>query len=295
MNSALPLFIAGFSSALRSYSLRSLFATLINGTGARVAQNRHFGTIYPAIGSHTFEKVIFKSCAKSEDMRTRGRRLEKTSSVRCLTTSGSPLKPPSSSLSSSTTNTECAASRSVVRVYGKDSSVFLQSLITNDIHLLDATGEGGPCSIYAMMLNTQGRVMYDVIIYKNDSDSYLVDVDAFLLPKFLTHLKMYKLRKSVVVEDLSGRFRVFVRYDIARKELSAQSVEGKGSLEFLDPRLRSLGTRCFVENSDSGVIESSNVEEMDYRVYRYGLGKLKCSCHLNIVDEITVERFMSVG
>src|SRR5688572_16147819 len=51
-------------------------------------------------------------------------------------------------------------SRSLIRLYGPDTWQFLQGLITNHINHLDAIP-----SIYSLILNHQGRVLYDVILY----------------------------------------------------------------------------------------------------------------------------------
>ena len=112
-------------------------------------------------------------------------------------------------LSSPWRQTDLSSTRSVVRVAGKDSLAFLQGLITNDIHLLDASDDGGPRSIYTLMLNLQGRVVFDLFISPDSShhtgEGYLVDCDARMSDRLVKHLKMFKLRKDVAVELAADR------------------------------------------------------------------------------------------
>lgn len=78
-------------------------------------------------------------------------------------------------------NTETSAkvlyplsSRALLKVAGQDASAFLQGLITNDMTHFDE----GAKSMYAMFLNNKGRVMYDTLIHKWDTDeSFLIECD----------------------------------------------------------------------------------------------------------------------
>ncbi|OQV19661.1 putative transferase CAF17-like protein, mitochondrial [Hypsibius exemplaris] len=179
--------------------------------------------------------------------------------------------------------------RSVVRVHGKDASAFLQGLITNDIHLLDASADGGPRSIYSLMLNLQGRVMFDLFIYtdasRREEGGFLVDCDALLEEKLVKHLKAFKLRKDVSVESASA---VGVRINFPEKAVgsvmagksleekisSHQSSEGLSDhLKIPDPRLPLLGYRSLFglkESAEAG--NSPVVDETAYRRFRYRVG-----------------------
>ena len=91
--------------------------------------------------------------------------------------------------------------RSVVRIQGKESADFLQGLMTNDINHLTENHENP--AIFAMFLNTQGRVMFDTFITKpnieNDEEFY-IDCDKDLSEKLVKHLKMYKVRRKLTIE-----------------------------------------------------------------------------------------------
>lgn len=53
--------------------------------------------------------------------------------------------------------------RTVVRLQGPDTGLFLQGLITNDVGLLEEPGKG---AMYAHMLNVQGRTLFDIMLYR---------------------------------------------------------------------------------------------------------------------------------
>jgi folate-binding Fe-S cluster repair protein YgfZ len=53
--------------------------------------------------------------------------------------------------------------RSVISVTGPDATTFLQSMITNEIKLLNDE----IVSIYTLFLNPKGRVMFDAILVKS--------------------------------------------------------------------------------------------------------------------------------
>ena len=58
-------------------------------------------------------------------------------------------------------------------------------------------------AIYAMFLNTQGRVMFDTFISKPNMETheeFLIDCDKELSGKLVKHLKMYKVRRKLTIE-----------------------------------------------------------------------------------------------
>ncbi|TRY71487.1 hypothetical protein TCAL_00240 [Tigriopus californicus] len=98
--------------------------------------------------------------------------------------------------------------RAVVRVQGLESADLLQGLMTNDIvsrfQPLDEEGllKDEPVqSIYTHMLNTQGRVLFDVIVFKGFQEhEFLLDVDFDGRDKLVKHLKMYKVRRKIDIQ-----------------------------------------------------------------------------------------------
>ncbi|GAU93112.1 hypothetical protein RvY_05099 [Ramazzottius varieornatus] len=169
-------------------------------------------------------------------------------------------------------------SRSCIEVNGKDAADFLQGLITNDIHLLDGCTEGGPQCIYSMMLNHQGRVIYDLLVFSVVPNEYLLECDASLKDKLMKHLKLYKLRKDLTVSSSTQNvFSVYPDINDASFQTKAGNSEARfpdSGRMFRDPRLGLLGFRQLRETANnennSGGITTS--DELSYRRFRLKLG-----------------------
>lgn len=196
---------------------------------------------------------------------------------------------------------ECLKNRSVLRVSGKESSEFLQGLITNDMKHLDE----GAANLYSLFLNIKGRVMYDAIVYKSQEDSvFYIECDFGAAEPLQKHLKMYRVRKKIDIESLQNKINVWSLFDPTQYSKIGQIEDesGKNKLEGLifpcstlsnkaskvvdnimiyeDPRLKDLGFRILVEsNFDETQIAkylNSDVSNSDngisYRAFRYKLG-----------------------
>lgn len=107
--------------------------------------------------------------------------------------------------------------RSVVSVTGEDASNFLQSMITNDMKLLNDQ----IVTIFALFLNPKGRIMFDAMIVKSNlyrfslilsSDSpvpdFWIDVHNDSKEDLIKHLTSHCLRKKVIIQDLSDMMGV---------------------------------------------------------------------------------------
>ena len=156
--------------------------------------------------------------------------------------------------------------RGLVYVSGEDAQSFLQSLISNDMGLVDHdTG------IYASLLTPQGKYLHDLFVCEGgpgvayvdhaderDDDAgteqhYLVEADrAADLAKRLT---MYKLRAKVSVEVLADWKVVALfgadLYDApGMRRVAGDTRElgnaGNGGRRMTDPRCPSAGVRCYL-------------------------------------------------
>ena len=112
--------------------------------------------------------------------------------------------------------------RNIVSVKGPDSATYLQNLITNNINLLDDNvnkADGKQNSLYAMILNNRGRLMYDVIIYQNktDRDEYLIEFDTRFVNDAMRLLKMLKVKKKVMILKFNDLFFKIFNYEIILK------------------------------------------------------------------------------
>lgn len=160
--------------------------------------------------------------------------------------------------------------RALLRVTGADSPAFLQGLMTNDVELLTSRQWR---SLYCMFLNTQGRVLFDALIYHGEENVFLLDIDQKCSNLAKKHLSMYKIRRNVAI-DLETQYSVYGAFnpdsEVKCPELSTRSSQlgstfcsggsqapGTPQLEtsqselkiFPDPRLSALGSRLLLDRS----------------------------------------------
>lgn len=197
--------------------------------------------------------------------------------------------------------------RALIRVTGKESSEFLQGLITNDMNHLD----GGVGCMYTMFLNTKGRVLYDTIIYKTFlDDMFYVECDSDGVDILSKHLKMYRVRRKVDIVSLKDEYNIYALFNIGNVShvrrnkdtanlkglegaivpcnvLSSELQESTNSLKvykdlqiYQDPRVGLLGSRVIVAKcidpkeqiSEISRINPEPDSNCDYKWFRYNLG-----------------------
>ncbi|MDR3265634.1 MAG: hypothetical protein LBT15_06460 [Synergistaceae bacterium] len=90
---------------------------------------------------------------------------------------------------------------SVVRVKGKDAQGLLQLCLTRNIEKL-AVGSCG----YSMILNEEGHVVDDTIVYNPGGDEYILVVNAGMGSVVAGHLTKHNTFKNAVVRDDAGNF-----------------------------------------------------------------------------------------
>ena len=83
-------------------------------------------------------------------------------------------------------------------IEGKDSSDFLQNLITNDIN--KCTKEN---IIYSCLLTPQGKFIADFFIFKKD-DNYIIETHSLFYETLLKKLKLYKLRSKILINEITN-------------------------------------------------------------------------------------------
>lgn len=151
---------------------------------------------------------------------------------------------------------ERLAHRKLISLQGRDTLPFLQGMITNDTRHLATDGLRMNC-IYSMMLNSLGRVLYDLIVYKLDAtndNKLILECDEKARPEIMKLLNVYKLRKDVTIEACEGTdvWAVFHAHcddvEDAAHQLSAIPVEGDIMLNTRDPRVHLLGQRVIAHS-----------------------------------------------
>lgn len=179
--------------------------------------------------------------------------------------------------------------RSLIRISGNDAIPFLQGLITNDMkHLTE-----GAVSMYAMFLNSKGRMLYDTIIYNTaTSNTFFLECDSLILPSLKKHLMMYKVRRKIDVTSLENDFNVWAISDknLADVDISNMKLESPSEsvptikndvIVCRDPRVSILGLRAIAPKDIDVVDEVKKrdaskqfdiIEKNFYKSLRYKLG-----------------------
>jgi folate-binding protein YgfZ len=98
--------------------------------------------------------------------------------------------------------------RGILRLRGRDSAKFLHAMTTNDFN------NAPPNELrYAAFLTPKGRVLYDGFVHpvpNAEEPTYLVEMDRKEIGHAIDHLKEFKLRTKVMIEDASEEFKVLV-------------------------------------------------------------------------------------
>ncbi|XP_026734370.1 putative transferase CAF17 homolog, mitochondrial [Trichoplusia ni] len=147
-------------------------------------------------------------------------------------------------------------SRRLLKIGGADSADFLQGLVTNDMnHFAE-----GARSMYAMFLNSKGRILYDTLIHKwEDENAFMIECDHSVLALLRKHLQMYKLKRKVEIGDLSSGFQLWALTVPPTIDLEsttdASDIQHNISM-YKDPRLEDLGYR---------IITTTNVDQFDLK------------------------------
>jgi len=169
-------------------------------------------------------------------------------------------------------------SRTLIRVSGRDSNKLLQGLITNDMMELQGSQSS---SIYSMLLNAQGRCMFDTLLYKldNSKEEYMVEVDSSVTDTVIKHMKLYKLRSKVSFEDCSS-YKVYAMFmdnkTLISKEDILSSFNHEDAFVFTDPRTDLMGLRLIVKQNGAGesaLIDNYQLTDSnEYTNHRLALG-----------------------
>lgn len=146
------------------------------------------------------------------------------------------------------TNLITLAERAILEIAGDDRKKFLQGLISNDIN--KATENN---LIYAVMLNAQGRFLYDFFIFEI-AEKLILDCSASRRDEILQKLNFYKLRSKVTLKK-NDELKVFYSENAVSETLS-----------FKDPRHSNLGFRYYQNSSESSPISSYHFNRISLKI-----------------------------
>jgi len=156
--------------------------------------------------------------------------------------------------------------RGVVKVVGEPARGFLNGLFTADI------GKVTPQEAhFAALLTPQGKIVADGIVAEApaaDGGGFFIDCPRALATTLVDRLNFYKLRATVIIEDLSEVLGVLT--------LWGGDGETDYGLMYRDPRLPALGWRVMLPphlaQEAATDLGATLVEAADYEAHRIGLG-----------------------
>ena len=148
------------------------------------------------------------------------------------------------------------SSRGVVKLTGADRHIFLQRLITNDIHLLASQS-----SLYTLLLNPQGRILHDFFVIEHEENLF-IEIRREMLTLLLQRLHLYKLGAKISFEDVSDDYLVVTGAEKDLKDFSC--------FYYRDLRHSDLPSRGFMKLSQ--LTENQTRLEEEYVDLCLGLG-----------------------
>lgn len=129
--------------------------------------------------------------------------------------------------------TQLLKDRAILSIKGKDSLLFLQNIVTNDL--------SGTLYSYNYLLSSHGRYLYDFFVLNLSSNDFLIDIDYASSHSFIKKLNLYKMRQNVEIRDLTDNYSI-----LYSKEILDNSDKIISSNK--DPRFIKLGFRSLVQS-----------------------------------------------
>lgn len=159
---------------------------------------------------------------------------------------------------------ELLSHRSLIKIKGDGIFDYCQGLMTNDIYRLKTEK-----SLFTMILNSKGRVLFDCLVYKLD-DHLLLECDKDCASDLTKYLKMFLLRRKLDINilDDTSVWALFGSTSTMTMELSSGKV-------FNDPRLPILGLRIISgknSNLKNEISLDEPVSDFTYQQWRYTNG-----------------------
>ncbi|KAL2123949.1 hypothetical protein VTJ04DRAFT_314 [Mycothermus thermophilus] len=187
-------------------------------------------------------------------------------------------------------------SRQLISISGPDAAHYLQGVITTNLFPGSPPSKKKPelehlrrdAGFYTAFLTAQGRVLYDVFIYRDPSapiedaekSSWLIEVDKNEAANLLQHIRRYKLRArfdvKLVEEDQAQVWAAWDDTSSSKGLLSSALSSSSVAVQMPDPRAPGLGQRILVFSSSPGGADPDHqipiVSEEAYHLRRYLYG-----------------------
>ncbi|KAL2213485.1 Aminomethyltransferase folate-binding domain-containing protein [Sarocladium strictum] len=171
-----------------------------------------------------------------------------------------------------------------------DALKFLQGIVTANLASKASDDTPRP-GYYAGFLNATGRVVHDVLIYRDThglggaavdqgGDAFLVEVDAAQADRLAKYIKRYKLRAKVNLRKIpTDEISVWQAWDDAESPEAASlpsfSTNDTSRLILKDPRAPGMGYRILQSNGQAPQVDLDTTNEDAYTIRRYltGIGE----------------------
>lgn len=151
--------------------------------------------------------------------------------------------------------------RGLVRVEGKEAAEFLQGLVTNDMGHLE---EGTP-AMYCLLLNRQGRVLHDSIVYRHSPDTFLLECDAARAGQLERHLRMHRVRRRLEVDDVTKELSVWCVFDPEPDITHLPQIDAEAL--YMNPKVESGAALPLQDNHrDVLVVQDPRMQQLGHRL-----------------------------
>ena len=168
--------------------------------------------------------------------------------------------------------------RGLLKLKGRDTVKFLQGLVTNDVETFQLEAERK--AMYAFFLNSSGRALYDVFLYKHgvteESPAFFLECDVGAISDLMKHLKMFKLRSKVDISRAEDCEPWVIFSPSGAVNLQHPSARSDVLVLEEDPRVKLLGFRMVLPKGSSPCVCFDDMYEtgdtFDYDVHRAKLG-----------------------
>ncbi len=135
------------------------------------------------------------------------------------------------------------------KISGKDSILFIQNLITNDIEkCIDGR------IIYSCLLTPQGKFLADFFVFNVNGD-FFFETNKKFYNNLLARLKIYKLRSNIEIKEINDLYS----YSIFNADYKTENI-----IFLNDPRNLNLGKKLITNKIYNANDKIKEINEIEY-------------------------------
>ena len=140
--------------------------------------------------------------------------------------------------------------RSILSIEGPEAGHFLHNLVTADI-----TGLSPGEARYTALLTPQGKILFDFFVFRDETDTFLIDCATSQSAELMKRLMFYKLRSKVTIS-------------LTQYAAGVSLGEPDAILRYVDPRLALIGWRFVLQQHNKSIEYSRDIPIADWRFIR---------------------------